>query len=559
MKKLFVLASFILLITCSSFGQSMETGIRLYQEGDYSRALQVFDDFEDDPLALLFIGKSHFSLGNFLVAKNNLSRVDSSYMEVFTEAQYTSALADFQLKNFTPALEKLHYIKESRGTSSVRREAVTFYFQILNYLSIDQRFKVFNATKYDQIRLDLVKSAIGKVHYNTASILLDKYLETAMNPDLNQIRQVEMALSDSARYMAAYNPDAYPEAPEGMAYNIGVALPAFDINSPNYEIAQNLYFGIQLAVEDFNSQNTSKKAFLSFKDTQADAAHADPVFNELVWKHNVDAIIGPLFSEEAFIFSKFAEIYQVPLITPLANADSLNLDLSYTFQLNPIFSIHGKKMAQHAVNTLGYDTLTVIADRGSLGEASAIAFRNEAIRLGAEILKYYSVDLESQGYDISEFTTFLNPLTDTLTNYTIDAIYAPFTGQAAATLTNSLLTHLEAMRSEITVLGLEEWETAPPTARQEIYFTKNFIPTADSSRMDAFESAYRLRFSTSPDFYSMIGYDTASIILEALKRVQNPALLKDGLKKTRNYQGLIMEVDFNHTHVNQAVKIRSLR
>lgn len=558
MKKLFVLAS-ILLLAGSGYAQSLETGIRLYQEGDFNRALQVFDDFEDDPLALLFIGKSHFSLGNFLVAKNHLARVDSSYMEVFTEAQYTSALADFQLKNFTPALEKLHYIKESRGSSSVRRDAITFYFQILNYLSIDQRFKVFNATKYDNIRLDLVKSAIGKVHYNTASTLLGKYLETAINPDLNQIRQVEMALSDSARYMASYNPDAYPEAPEGMTYNIGVALPAFDINSPSYEIAQNLYFGIQLAVEDFNSQNASKKVFLSFKNTEADAAYADPVFNELVWKHNVDAIIGPLFSEEAFIFSKFAEKYQIPLITPLANADSLNLDLSYTFQLNPVFSVHGKKMAQYAVNTLGYDTLTVIADRGSLGEASAIAFRNEAVRLGAEILKYYSVDLESQGYDISEFTTFLNPLTDTLTNYTIDAVYAPFTGQAAATLTNSLLTHLEAMRSEITVLGLEEWETAPATARQAIYFTKNFIPTADSAKIDIFESAYRLRFSTAPDFYSMIGYDTASVILEALKRVQNPQFLKDGLKKIRHYQGLIMEVDFNNTHINQAVKVQSLR
>src|SRR5690554_3080364 len=148
MKKLFVLAS-ILLLAGSGYAQSLETGIRLYQEGDFNRALQVFDDFEDDPLALLFIGKSHFSLGNFLVAKNHLARVDSSYMEVFTEAQYTSALADFQLKNFTPALEKLHYIKESRGSSSVRRDAITFYFQILNYLSIDQRFKVFNATKYD--------------------------------------------------------------------------------------------------------------------------------------------------------------------------------------------------------------------------------------------------------------------------------------------------------------------------------------------------------------------------------------------------------------------------
>src|SRR5699024_4135834 len=107
----------------------------------------------------------------------------------------------------------------------------------------------------------------------------------------------------------------------------------------------------------------------------------------------------------------------------------------------------------------GYDTLAVIAERGSLGEPSAMAFLDESRKLGAEVLYYFVEDLKLQGYDINEYVQHFDPAYDTLTNYKIDAVYAPFTGSIAETLISSLLTNLEAMNTGITILGSEEWES----------------------------------------------------------------------------------------------------
>ncbi|HBX65729.1 MAG TPA: hypothetical protein DEG32_06095, partial [Balneolaceae bacterium] len=58
--------------------------------------------------------------------------------------------------------------------------------------------------------------------------------------------------------------------------------------------------------------------------------------------------------------------------------------------------------------------------------------------------------------------------------------------------------------------------------------------------------------------FAFIGYDAANVVLQTLKRVQNPAYLKEGLKKFNNYRGLITNVSFRNTHINQEVKIKRI-
>ncbi len=53
----------------------------------------------------------------------------------------------------------------------------------------------------------------------------------------------------------------------------------------------------------------------------------------------------------------------------------------------------------------------------------------------------------------------------------------------------------------------------------------------------------------------MIGYDVASYVLQTLNRVGNPAYLKNALKRQSKYEGLISNIDFRGTHINQEVKI----
>jgi hypothetical protein len=59
----------------------------------------------------------------------------------------------------------------------------------------------------------------------------------------------------------------------------------------------------------------------------------------------------------------------------------------------------------------------------------------------------------------------------------------------------------------------------------------------------------------APNRFAMIGYDTASYLLRTLDNIANPQLLKDALKSQPSYEGLINNINFRNTHINQEVKI----
>lgn len=214
-------------------------------------------------------------------------------------------------------------------------------------------------------------------------------------------------------------------------------------------------------------------------------------------------------------------------------------------------------MARKAIE-LGYDTLGVIAEARSLGAPAARAFRHEAERLGGYIEYYFEENFEELGYDIRDYTQFFT--TDTLDSVAIvKAIYAPFTGTIAQTLIESLLTDLEAMRSEVAILGSEEWQAVNIEARRldstQLYYSRSF--DVDTTTMEAreFISEFRIRFLTDPNQFAFIGFDAATIVLDQLQFVKNPAYLRDYLRNLRGYRGLSINVDFNGTYVNEAIRV----
>lgn len=563
MKKLFPFLLLFLFLSPTIGAQSLDLAKQLYQNGDFERAARIFEQIES-PEGRLFAGKSHFALGNFIKAKYYLLQAasESTNEQLQLEASFTKALNDFQLKDYTSSLEGFHTIMGRDGSSVFISRSKMYYDQILQYLSLSQVLEVFKHTSADQIRFDLLTSSIGKFDYLKARTILEKYKSSVVDADTERLTSIEQALTDSIAYGQQMNLSKYQPAPLGMAYNIGVALPEFDIDSEQYEISQHLYFGIQLAVEEFNSENNSKKIFLRYANTNSEVASPEVTLNNLVWQQDVDAIIGPLFSETAKAFTDLSQEYEVPIITPLANSDGLGDDNDYMFQFNPTFRVRGTQMARFAVNELKLDTLAVLAEKGSLGEAAAYGFRNEAEELGAVIKYFFLEDLESNGYSILEYTRYFSQ-SDTLQPAAgLKGIYAPFTGAVAPSLISALLTDLEATQSNYVILGSEEWMNTDLESHRlpetSIYYTKSFEVDTASVATDSFVTNFQLRFQVKPNRFAYIGYDVAKLLLTVIEEVENPDYIKEGLRKMNNYRGLNSTVRFEGRNVNQNIKIKSI-
>lgn len=562
---LFPLLAMVFVATPVIHAQSFNEGVELYRAERFADALSVFNELPDqNDQTRLFLGKTHLALGNYHAALDELSGPsDSNNPDLFAETLYTSAIAHFRLKQYDLSLDLLYRIIQTDSRSGVRFDAQRLYRQIINYISAIERFETLKRTDNSSIRYDLVNQSRNLVDPFTYRALVSELLQ--MERDSSATAELTDLLLPENETPVIRSSFRYPAAPQGMVYHVGVVLPVFDELDPDFTIPRNLYQGMVLAAEEFNSRNPDKKVQLLFSNSHEDPDSTAHAITELKLSRNADAVIGPLFSEPAMRMAALSEQLRIPMLAPLANSDSLNLDYNYTFQLNPTFEVHGRNMARFAVRELGLDTLAVFVEKGSLGAAAGNSFRREAERLGAFISYHIEEDFASLGYDISDFTQVFTPdsvLIDSLNYIPSEGIYAPFTGQAAATLADLLLNDLEAMRSEVVVLGSEEWARVTPSAFQrrffEIYYSEPFAGDADTTLAQFFEEDYETRFGDESDQFSRIGYDAAAYLLQSLETAGNPQYLNRALRESPPYNGLSLTINFSGKRVNQSLFIRGL-
>jgi len=565
-KLLFLSLLFIIsiLITTAS-GQSFEEALQLYEQEHFEDAITVLKELSEDDQNNLFLGKSYLALGKYHHAGHYLKQAaESSRSTIANEANYSLAINEFRLRNIGNSLSILNDLKSRSNQAGIRNQAQRFYNDILRYLTDDQRFNVFWQLDEPGIRFDIVRSAIGRSDYSMVRAMLNE-LETVSEflPDTTELVTIRDAIGTRDTYVQS--PFQQQRAPEGMVYHVGVALPSFEPDEPEFIVSRDLYFGMILAADDFNSRNPDKKVFLRFRDTHANPDSVPMAMNELIWNERVDAVLGPLYSNEAEVMSTMAENYEIPILTPLANSDDINLGHNYTFQMNPTFSVHGRQMAEFAVRELNLDTLAVIAEANTIGLASASAFRHEAERLGAHVAYYFQEDFGALGYDMTDVTEIFTQdeiLVDSLNIVPVKGVYAPFTGQAANTLINLLMTDLEAMRSDVIVMGSEEWRDARYTNAQRnnfaIYYTQNYGSIADPETFEHFEEDFINRFGFDPGHFAGVGYDAGTYLFSTLEQAVNPKRLKQALRDAPVFSGLSMRIHFDNSQINQLVNVEPL-
>lgn len=541
-----------------------DSALELYQEGRFMEAAQRFSEI-DIPEAHLFTGKSYFAAGQYKLSNHYLSRVPNNAPEqVYDDSRYTMALNDFQTGNFGRSLDRLHLIKNDASTRTLSRAANRFYNQTLDYLTIEQRREAFSQSTLPEVQLELVTSSFNWVDKQTAETLVGA-LERSL-----------IALQDSAAVqnlksrvnrIRSNSRTRYAPAPDGITYNIGVALP--DSEDENIlDVSRSMYYGLSLAVEEFNRRNDNRKIALHYANPDGELHGPEHVMTGFAWNHNVDMVIGPLFSESAFRMTALAEQYQIPLITPLANSDTLNLDNPYVYQINPTFSERGRAMARFAVNELGLRNLAIISERFTPAEQEAHAFRDEATRLGANFVHIFNSNYEARGYDVSQVTPWfagdtLYVDTEVVELKPVDGLFLAAGSAGAANLIDLVITDLEATRSTVTVLGNEEMGNVEMSAqrlrRLNIYYPETFHTDEGRDDVKNFRVDFQNHAGMDANRFAFLGYDVATYLFKTLEEVHNPARLKDAIKRQPEHNGLTIKIDFNNGHVNRGMRIFHLR
>lgn len=530
-----------------------------YREARYDSAASLFSTI-DTPEARLFAGKSYFSLSEYLLAKyhlRNIRREDG--IQLFEEACFTLAMALFQTRNYGESLDLLFPMASRTGEQTLEREARNLYQQILAYLTITQRKSAFMQSRVPRVQMSLFEEGMKRMTRPEAEDLFDAllpYFEVVGGRTF--IPQMRSRISRLPKERPADAP--FPKAPDGMVYNIGVLLPDAETGSGKWRVARSLYFGYLLAVKEFNENNPKNLVRLHKVELSDTSLTHEAAIARMAWKYHADALLGPLSSDAAYRMRDLIENYRIPLIPPLANADTLNIHHPYLYQINPTFEARGREMARFAVKELELDTLAVITQSNLPVHREAQAFRNEAERLGARVLHYFSENFEKRAFEVGHITPWFAghqryvdeeeyPLVP------IKGLYLSLTGEGTEQLLELILNDLQATRSRVTLLGNEEVAHLPMNPQQRGFFNLYYHTFfhIDSERREtwAFQQNYEALSGIKADEFAHIGYDTATFLFNTLQKVQNPDYLKEQMRHQPRMEGTIANIDFQGSHINR--------
>ena len=339
------------------------------------------------------------------------------------------------------------------------------------------------------------------------------------------------------------------EVPQTRLVDLGILLP---VGGPDGALTQALFNGVRLAVDEFNAAHDAVKVQMHFRDSGNRAQTASAAVTALT-AAGADAIIGPLFSEEARAAGAQAERAGVVLVAPLATDEEVSDGRRYVFQANPTFTMRGRLMARYAVDELGLARFGGAAEIDAYGERMAEGFQDEVLRLGAEMPFFRRLTAASEwerlGLVLGEAPDF-------------EALYLPITGGRARTDIRTTLASLDSLglAGRLRVLGSAEWQglgaLGADAARYAAVYTDDFHAGATDADEQAFVRRYRDLAGEAPsgqtERLAYTGYDVARYLLDVIE--QNPERpLREALRDAPPYQGLGIRLDFRGGNVNEAM------
>jgi ABC-type branched-subunit amino acid transport system substrate-binding protein len=365
--------------------QFFQSGLNAYIARNYTSALHEFDLIleianvtQRTTAAYIMSGKSMIELG--------LNREAVRRMQVFLDrfphsmyqddAYFTLGVAYMRDRRYEDALYAFLRSIENTDKPELQGNAEAYLARIINnHITLQELQDIYDEARGAHARgflaLALAQRYIERGNVATARSVLEKAVDEHWHHPL--IGQLRSLLSN---------------VDEGITLKIGVILPLFtnQPDEPLRELGLELLQGIQFAIDEHNAQS-DVKLYLDVRDSRRQPSVASRHVQELVNDNEVVAILGPVFSDEAFATAGVANARGVPIITPTATANHIADIGRYVFQTNPDYRIRGRAMARYAVERLGCKNLAVLAPVDSHGQDIAQGFIEEVNSLpGAYIV-----------------------------------------------------------------------------------------------------------------------------------------------------------------------------
>ncbi len=314
-------------------------------------------------------------------------------------------------------------------------------------------------------------------------------------------------------------------------YVLVALLPTSGRNSP---FGAEVYNGIKLALEKGKETLGLTSVGLIVMDSETDKSLLRFQLSDVIAEYKPLAVIGPLFSRDLPLVAELAEKTETPFVTPTASLADVRRLGTYLFNTASSFFQQAHRLADYAVQYLGYNRFCVLYPETAYGQELARLFTQEARQFGGEIIAVESYKETDTDFGLPIKRLKLEDLkrhgraktvpmskggTRVVYEPGFDAVFLPGRASQIGLLTAQLLFY----DVKVGFLGNSTWNSpdllrfADRTVEGDIFVDGFFADSPDPTIHD-FVVRYRLRHQEDPTSFAAQAYDATRLVLEAIRR-----------------------------------------
>lgn len=297
--------------------------------------------------------------------------------------------------------------------------------------------------------------------------------------------------------------------------------------------------GIQMAVDEVNASGglmvdgKKKKLAVRVYDDQGKSEEAANAVSRLINQDKVVVILGEVASSNSLAMAPKAQAAKVPMISPSSTNPKVTEVGDYIFRVCFIDPFQGTVMAKFATETLKAKNVAILKDNKSDYSLGLTQFFTEGFKAAGGTI--VAEEAYSQGD-----TDFRGQLT-AIKGKSPDAIYVP----GYYTDVGVIARQARELGLKVPLLGGDGWESEKlfelgGSALEGSYFSNHYSSEDPSERVQSFIRAYEQKYGAKPDSLGVLGYDSAMVAVEAIKRtgsVDGPTL-RNAIAATKDHPGV---------------------
>ena len=312
---------------------------------------------------------------------------------------------------------------------------------------------------------------------------------------------------------------------------------------------QSSHKGTELAVDEINAAGgvLGRKLQLKTEDNQSKPGESATVVRKLINRDGAVAILGEVASGRSLEAAPICQTNKIPMISPSSTNPKVTQVGDYIFRVCFVESFQGTVvLAKFARTTLKASKVALMTDVAAPYSVGLADYFKQGFTAGGGTI------LSEQKFSSGD-KDFKAQLT-ALKSENPEAIFVPCYYNEAALIVR------QARELGITVpfFGGDGWE-APEllsiggNALEGCFYSTHYTSESSSPAVKSFVKKFQDRYKEIPDAMAALGYDSAYVLADAMKRAgsADPNKVREALAATKDFDGVtgktIMDKDRNAT------------